>query len=171
MVKRAAILYIRGVSRARRIGIGLAVGTILAAVGTTDILREVWLELVTPPSRAAPNPAALFSAHLVQTFLLVLLMFRAYRFENYGIAAAVWVLATWEAIASIVRRDLLLAKQLDPWLYDITAFLHVVTAAALFLVLGARTLRDAERVQRERSYSAQERPLGTADRSSSSTSE
>lgn len=123
----------------RAIGLGIVAGFVLAALGVTDLLRELWLGLVGPKDSFIIRPTLIFSAYLFQTTVLVVLTFAAYSNDNHGIAAAIWVLATWEAIASILRQDLLMVKRTYPLMYDITAFLHVVGAASLFLALGART--------------------------------
>jgi hypothetical protein len=135
---------------ARRIGLGIAAGILLAVLGATEIFRNAWLSLVTSPHAQTTSAIGLFSAYLVQTFLLASITFRAYRYGHYGISAASWILATTEAVASVLRRDLLLIKNANPVLYDITALLHVVSAASLFLAMGYRShvnrqqdLRDA----------------------------
>ena len=138
------------------IGLGLTAGIILAALGVTDIVREAWIGLGTPPGALIPSPVAVFSAYLVQTAVLVWITFRAYRFDHHGITAAAWVLATWEAIAMITRQNLLEMKHLQPTLYTITAFVHIVGAASLFLAMGIRAHHAHQRDRREARYAAQE---------------
>ena len=155
----AARVTLAPMNNARAIGLGILAGVILAALGATELLRGFWLTLVGPRDGTVIRPGLIFSAYLFQTFVLVTLTFLAYNNDNHGIAAAIWVLATWEAIASILRQDLLLVKRFYPIMYDITAFLHVVAAAALFLAMGAKayrrrreqeTLRRLGAVERER---------------------
>lgn len=138
------------------IGIGLIAGIILAALGVTGVLRELWIGMLTPASARVPSPITVFSAYLIQTGVLTWLTFRAYRFEHYGITSAVWILATWEAIAMITRGNLLFMKRMNPTLYSATAFVHIVGAAALFLAMGIRTHRLAEQDRREELLSRQE---------------
>lgn len=135
----------------------MLIGVVLAALGATELLRNLWLGLVGPRDTMVIRPGLIFSAYLFQTFVLVGLTFSAYKHGHNGIAAATWVLATWEAIASILRHDLLLVKRNYPLMYDLTAFLHVVGAASLFLAMGARTYRRRKEEETLRRLGAVER--------------
>ncbi len=147
-------------SKARAVGIGIAAGVLIAAFGATELIRSAWLGLVGPRDGVI-SPPLLFSAYLIQTVILVTLMFSAYKNDNHGIAAAAWILATWEAIASILRRDLLLVKQSYPFLYDLTVFLHAAVAAGLFLAMGARIYKRRRQQEQLRRLGARERQRKT----------
>lgn len=140
----------------RAIGLGFVIGIILSAAGATDVVRELWIGIVTPPTARLPSPVAVFSAYLIQTAVLTWLTFRAYRFEHYGITSAAWIMATWEAIAMTTRANLLTLKHAHPGLYGVTAFVHVVGAASLFLAMGIRAHRHREQDERDARYAAQE---------------
>lgn len=141
--------------REHAIGLGLFIGVILAALGATELLRELWIRTITAPT-ATPGAITVFSAYLFQTAILAGLTFRAYRFDHHGIAAAAWILATWEAIAVITRQNLLALKHSDPTLYTLTAFIHILGAASLFLAMGARAHRLHLQTQRDARFRAQE---------------
>jgi hypothetical protein len=113
--------------------------------------------MVTPRRAQVPQPQVVFSAYLVQTFLLAAVTFRAYRFDNRGIAASAWILATWEAIAMISRDDLHFVKQARPGLYQLAAFIHVVGAVSLFLAMGARAFRLRREAERHARLTARHR--------------
>lgn len=134
----------------------MVVGVGLAALGTTDVLRELWISMVTPPSAIVPSPIAVFTAYLVQTTILTWMTFRAYRFDHPGVTAAAWILATWEAIAMITRGNLMAMKQMHPTLYNITAFAHIVSVSSLFLAMGIRSQQQQEADRREARLARQE---------------
>lgn len=146
--------------RSRQIGLGLVVGVALAAVGATDGLRSLILTVLSNPADEALNPVALFAAYLLQTVILMWITFRAWQHDHHLVSSAAWILATWEAVASITRQDLLFIKRSYPILYDVTAFLHVMGAASLFLAMGYRAARSRDREERERRLGASERPRG-----------
>lgn len=144
-------------ARARAIGIGILVGVVLAAVGATDGLRNIWFAFVGASGNASVSPVELFSAYLFQTFILVTITFRAYGNGHHGIASAVWILATWEAIAAIVRRDLLIIKRGYPELYTVAVVLHVMASTSLFLAAGRRAYRARLQATRDERYRRQAR--------------
>jgi hypothetical protein len=144
---------------ARAIGVGIAAGVVLASLGATELLRDLWLGVFAPDARVV-RPGIIFSAYLFQTFVLAGITFQAYQNDNHGIAAAAWILATWEAIASILRHDLLMVKRTYPLMYDLTAFVHVVGAASLFLAMGAKAYRRRREAERLRRLGAVERERG-----------
>lgn len=152
---------------ASRIGAGLCVGVVLAVAGVTGLLREAWLHIITPSYYVTPHPIALFSAHLLQTAALAWLLLRAYRYDNYGVVAATWVLATWEAISSVLRRDLLLSKRIYAEVYDASAFVHILVSTAVFMAVAVHASRDHRRRQEEARWESQRRPYSGARSSSS----
>ncbi len=126
-------------SVAAQIGIGIALGVLGAFLGVTDPLRNLWLWIVTPPEYVVPHPATMFGAYMAQTFALTVLTFAAHRRDRHTFTALFWVLAVWESIAPAVRTDTHLAKEIYPLIYELTGFVHVITSAVVFFVLGART--------------------------------
>ncbi len=144
-------------ARARAIGIGILAGIVLAALGATDGLRNIWFAFVGASGVISVSPVELFSAYLFQTFILVAITFRAYGSGHHGIAAATWILATWEAIAAVVRRDLLFIKRGYPELYTVAVFLHVVASTSFFLAAGRRAYRVRAQAARDARYRRQAR--------------
>lgn len=127
------------------------------------MLRDAFLLVVTPPEALVTSPALLFSSYLAQSVVLAVITFRAYARERDFIAAAGWVLATWEAIASILRRDLLLTKFLYPGIYDLTVFMHILTVVALFVALGAGASRARDEAEQTRRLLRTNPPIRRSD--------